>query len=75
MEREFIAHHIKEDHLRLVQLTASIEPRKYLEDYSKHSIKHSKDSGSTRSLQFSTTKTSGAYQSRGSGTAHRRRML
>ena len=37
MEREFIAHHIKEES-GLEHLIASMQPRKYSEDYSKHSI-------------------------------------
>ena len=39
MEREFIAHHIKEDS-GLEHLIASMQSRKYLEDYSKHSMKN-----------------------------------
>ena len=35
MEREFIAHHIKDDS-GLEHLIASMQPKKYLEDYSKH---------------------------------------
>ena len=38
MEREFIAHHIKDDS-GLEHLIASMQPRKYSEDYSKHSMK------------------------------------
>jgi hypothetical protein len=41
MEREFITHHIKEDS-GLEHLIASMQPRKYLADYSKHSMKHLK---------------------------------
>jgi hypothetical protein len=37
MEREFIAHHIKEDS-GLEHLIASMQPRKYSEDYSKRSM-------------------------------------
>ena len=37
MEHEFIAHHIKEDS-GLVHLIASMQPRKYSQDYSKHSM-------------------------------------
>ena len=37
MEREFIAHHIREGS-ELEHLIASMLPRKYSEDYSKHSI-------------------------------------
>ena len=44
MEREFIAHHTKEDDLGLDHLIASTQPKKYSEDYSKHP----KDSRSTR---------------------------
>ena len=39
MEREFIAHHIKEDS-GLEHLIASMQLEKYSEDYSKHSMKH-----------------------------------
>ena len=71
MEHEFIAHHIKEDS-GLVHLIASMQPRKYLEDYSKHSMKHWRilealkalDNvfKSTQHLQDSATKSSGACQ-------------
>ena len=37
MEREFIAHHIKEDNSGLEHLIALTLPKKYSEDYSKHS--------------------------------------
>ena len=40
MEREFIAHHIKEDYLGLEHLIVSMQPRKYSKDYSKHSMEH-----------------------------------
>ena len=40
MEREFIAHHIKEDNSGLEHLIASMQPRKYSKDYSKHSMEH-----------------------------------
>ena len=40
MEREFIAHHIKEDDSGLEHLIASRQPRKYLKEYSKHSTEH-----------------------------------
>ena len=39
MEREFIRHHIKEDS-GLKHFIASVQPRKYSEDYSKHLAKH-----------------------------------
>ena len=39
MEREFIVHHIKDDS-GLEDLIASMQPMKYSEDYSKHSMKH-----------------------------------
>ena len=39
MEREFIARHIKEDS-RLEHLIASMQPRKYLEDFLKHSTEY-----------------------------------
>ena len=39
MERESIAHHIKEDS-GLEHLIASMQPRKYSKDYSEHSMKH-----------------------------------
>ena len=38
MECEFIAHHIKDDS-GLEHLIASMQPRKYSEDYSKHLMK------------------------------------
>ena len=38
MEREFIAHHIKEDDSGLEHPIASKQPKKYSEDYSKHSM-------------------------------------
>ena len=38
MEREFIAQHIKEDDLGLEHLIASLQPKKYSEDYLKHSM-------------------------------------
>jgi len=40
MEREFIAHHTKEDDSGLEHLIASIQPRKYMKHYSKHSKEH-----------------------------------
>jgi len=40
MEREFITHHIKEDDSGLEHLIASMQPRKYSKDYSKHSMEH-----------------------------------
>ena len=40
MEREFIAHHIKEDDSGFEHLIASMQPRKYLKEYSKHSTEH-----------------------------------
>ena len=39
MEREFIAHHIKDDS-GLDHLIASMQPRKYSKDYLKHSMEH-----------------------------------
>jgi hypothetical protein len=39
MEREFITHHIKEDP-GLEHLIASMQPRKYLEDWLKHSTEY-----------------------------------
>ena len=81
MEREFVAHHIKEDS-ELEHLIASMQLRKHSEDYSKQSMEHWRIPEtlealgnvfrSTRRLQDSTTKSSGACQTRGSGTAHRR---
>jgi len=38
MEREFIAHHIKDDDSGFEQLIASMQPRKYSKGYSKHSM-------------------------------------
>jgi len=60
-----------------------------MEDYSKHSMKGSEalegmfralkvvedEFRSTRRLQDSAKKSSGAYQTRGIGTAHRRRIF
>ena len=37
MEREFIAHHIKEDDSGLEHLIASMQPIKYSKDYLEHS--------------------------------------
>ena len=68
MEREFIAHHIKDDS-GLEHLIASMQPRNYSKDYPKHSVNVFR---STRCLQDSTTKSSGACQTQGSVTAHRR---
>ena len=72
MEREFIADHIKED-LGLEHLIASMQLRKYSEDYSKHSMDFRTRCWnleevealegtfrSTRRLQYSATKSSGA---------------
>ena len=72
----------------LEHLIASMQPRKYSEDY----LKHSTDSKmtrckpeavealedafwSTRRLQNSTTKSSGDCQTRGSGTTYRHRIF
>ena len=81
MEREFIAHHIKDDS-GLEHLIASIQPNKYLEDYSKYSMEHWRIPAvlealgdvfrSNRRLHDSTAKSSGVCQTQGSGTAHRR---
>ena len=38
MEREYIAHHIKRSDSGLEHLIASMQPKKYSEDYSKHSM-------------------------------------
>ena len=80
MEREFIAHHIKEDDSGFEHLIASMQPRKYSTNYSKHSKEHWKiletlevleDSfRSTCCLQYSTTKSSGACQTWTHGTVH-----
>ena len=40
MEREFIAHHIKEDDSELEHLIASMQPKRYLKKYLKHSTEH-----------------------------------
>ena len=82
MEREFITHHIKEDS-GLEHLIDSMQPRKYSEDYSKHSMdfriewwspKVVEALGnifrSTRHLQESTTKSSGPCQTRVSVDGH-----
>ena len=76
MERESIAHHIKEDS-GLEHLIASMQPRKYSKDYSEHSMKHWRIAEaleplgnafrSTRCLQDSTTKSSGACQTGAAG--------
>jgi len=81
MEREFITHHIIEDS-GLEHLIASMQPKKYSEDYSKHLAMYQRIPEalealdnifrSTRCLQDSTMMSSGACQTRGSGTAHRR---
>ena len=70
MEREFIAHHIKEDDLGLEHLIASMQPRKYSENYSKHLVKHWRIPEALEALAYvfrsirrlpnSTTKSSGA---------------
>jgi hypothetical protein len=69
MELEFIAHHIEEDS-GLEHLIVSMQPRKYSEDCSKHSMQHwripealetlSNAFKSTRRRQDSTTKSSKA---------------
>ena len=84
MEREFIAHHIKDDS-GLEHLIASIQPNKYSEDYSKYSMEHWRIPEafeeledvfrSTRRLQNSATKSSEACQTWGSGTAYRRKIF
>ena len=84
MEREFITHHIKEDS-GLEHLIASMQPRKYSEDYSKHSMEHwrilealealGNIFRSARRLQDSTIKSSEACQTRSSGTAYRYRIF
>ena len=84
IEGDFITHHIKEDS-GLEHLIASMQPRKYSEDYSKHSTKRRRILEalealgdvfrSTRRLQDSTTKSSAACQTRGSRTAHMRRIF
>ena len=81
MEHEFIAHHIKEEDSGLERLIASMQPKKYSKDYSKHSMKQwwipealealGNIFRSARRLQDSTMKSSGACQTRDSGTAHR----
>ena len=68
MEREFVTHHIKD---------YSMQPRKYSEDYSKLLMKHWRIPEalealgnvfrSTRRLQDSTTKSSGACQTGAAG--------
>ena len=50
MEREFITHHIKDDS-GLEHLIASMQLKKYSEDYSKHSTKHLENSKRTRSTR------------------------
>jgi len=78
MEREFIAHHIKEDNSGLEHLTASMQPEVLGRSFEAldGALEVLKDDfRSTRRLQYSATKSSGACQTRGSGTAHRRRMF
>ena len=84
MKHEFIAHHIKDDS-GLEHLIASIQPNKYLEDYSKYSMEHWRIPETfeeledvfrnSRRLQNSATKSSGACQTRDSRTAYRHRMF
>lgn len=50
MEREFIMHHIKEDDLGCEHLIASMQPRKYSKDYSKHSTKNRRILGALEAL-------------------------
>jgi hypothetical protein len=80
IEREFITHHIKEDDSGLEHLIASMQPRKYSKNYSKHSMEHwwipealevlEESFRSTWCLQYSTTKSSGACQTRAHRTVH-----
>ena len=75
MERKFIVHYIKENDSRLEHLIASIQPKKYSKHYSKHLMDFKnirwipealEDAfRSTRRLQDSTTKSSGACQTWG----------
>ena len=51
MEREFVAHHIKEDDSGLEHLIASMQPKKYSKDYSKHSKEHWKISEALEVLE------------------------
>ena len=81
MERDFIAHHIKKD-LWIEHLLASMQPRKYSKDYSKHLTEYWRIRKalealgdvfrSTQRMQDLTTKSSGDCQTRSSETAHRR---
>ena len=50
MEREFILHHIKEDDSGCENLIASMQPRKYSKDYSKHSTKNWRILGALEAL-------------------------
>ena len=88
MEREYFAHHIW-SRFQGLSTSQPRSIRKYLEDYSTY-LKEGSDAtrtmfwllevledapSSTRRLQDSATKSSGACQTRGSGIAHRRRMF
>jgi len=88
MEREYIAHHIKRIIRGIEHLTASEQPEvlaRLLEVFNRRLgstrrmfrvLKVQEDvSPSTRCLQDLATKSMGAYQTLGSGTAHRHRMF
>ena len=88
MEREYFTHHIWSK-FRCFSISQPRSKRKYLEDYSTY-LKEGPEATrrtlwllevlkdalpSTRRLQDSATKSSGAYQTRGSGTTYRHRMF
>ena len=89
MECEYVVYHVRRRDSGLEHLIASFQPKKYSKDYSKHSIEDSEALDemfraletledtfrSTRRLQDSATKSSGACQTRGSETAYRHRMF
>ena len=83
MEREYFAHHIW-SRFRGLSTSQPRSKRKYLKDYSTYLKEGSEDillkvledaQSSTRCLQDSATKSSGACQTRGSGTTCRHRMF
>ena len=88
MEHEYFAHHIW-SRFRGLNTSQPRSNRKYLEDYSTYLKEGLEATGmmfwllevlkdarpSTRRLQDSATKISGAYQTRGGGTAYRHRMF
>ena len=73
MEREFIAHHIKRKLSGLEHLTVSMQPEvlgRSLEALDGALEVLENDFRRTRCLQYSATKSSGAYQTRAHRTVH-----